>query len=124
MLFFQAHPLRSPLKEAKVAARSRAPRVILGRANSTLLKDSEDVVLADADFLERVQGCDVGLGRDVAFPSLVRSNSDIEKDRIIPNVGFKRFDLQLLGAPPHVRRGQVAPVDLEPVVKAPLAQAG
>src|SRR6266540_4331148 len=122
MLFLQAHPLGPPLEEAEVTARSRAPRIVLGCANSTLLKDTEDIVLPDANLFERVQWSDVGLSRDVALTSLVRSYSDIQEYRIISHVGFERFDLQLLRAPAHVGRGQVATIDLKPVVKPSFAQ--
>ena len=113
-------PFVLPLEEAEVATRSRPPAVVGRQPEPRLLEEAEDVSFGDAIFLEREHGLDVWLRGDVPVAVLIGADPNVADHRIFADVLLERLQLELPGAPPHLRGRQVVAVDLEPMVKATL----
>src|SRR4051794_28659591 len=117
MLVSEPHPLVLTLEEAEETAGSRTPFVVRGKTDARVVQDLQDVSLSEPVILEREDGHDVRLVRDVAITVLVAANPDVGERRVVADPCLERFDLEVLSAPAHLRRRQRSPVDVEPMIE-------
>src|SRR5690606_11524825 len=122
MLLQKADPFTLSLKEAKVAPRTRSPRVILGHSYATLFEDADHIVPHDSILFEREERNDVRLGGNVSIPVFISTDCHIQADVILTHISLKWLDLEHPSAPSHIRRRKVISTHREVMIETSIPE--
>src|ERR1700722_4402397 len=94
-----------------------APCCVGWHAQPALLQQHHDACVVDTMLFERKNGANVFFGADIAYPIFVSSKPNITNDGIVAGVGLEWFEFKQCRTPAHLRRGEIAPEYLPPMVE-------
>lgn len=117
----KADPFGFALVEAEVATGPGSPLVVGREPDARVREDAQHPVVVDVVLDEGEAGFDVGLGGDIALAvGFISPDRHVGDGGVVADPGFDGLDLHVSGAPPHLRRREGSPENLEPVVEAAL----